>query len=82
MYNITKKLIKNISGNIMGNINFQLEDVVHQQLKRKCASDNVKIKDVIPALVKYYISNGIKAKNTIEILPRKHSDSGKISKIT
>jgi len=59
----------------MGNINFKLEDTVHQRLKKKCASENVKIKDVIPALVKYYIGNGIKAKNTIEIVsPKKASD--------
>jgi len=52
----------------MGNINFQLTEDEHKQLKDRCVEEDVKIKDVIPALVRYYLGNGIKVKSTIEIV--------------
>ena len=55
-------------------IGMDISEEMGNQFKRKCAEENVKMKDVIPALVRYYISNGIKAKNTIEIIPPKYKN--------
>ncbi len=41
----------------MGNINTNIDNTLHQKVKIKAAKENIKIKDLIPKLLKKYVGD-------------------------
>lgn len=51
----------------MKNINIRIDDDLHSRFKKKCRLDGLRINQVLPALMRHYSENGLRAKSEVRI---------------